>query len=95
LSCDSDNKGTGAFEQEGDGGHLPEDIGPESVEDPWLFKDFDVFFDGTVGALRSGSQFFDGGVPLGTSWNFIDQAGIFVDGHVLGKAGSIENMGAC
>ena len=94
LIGDLDNKCTYALEEQGDAGHLPEDIGPEPVEDAWFFKDFDVFLDSAVGTLRSGSHFLDGVVTYRPSRNFIDQTRIFLDRHVLCKTGSIENMRA-
>ena len=71
---------------------MSQDVGPESLNDPWFFEDFDIFLDGAVCALRIGAHIFDGVVALRTPGDFIDQARMVFDRHVFGETVSIVNM---
>ena len=54
VSC-SDNKIECSFKEHDGGGDLSQDIGSEAIDDTGLFDNFEVFFQGTVGAFGSGS----------------------------------------
>jgi hypothetical protein len=68
---DFDDKGEGPFEQEGNGGHLCEDIGSWAIKDSGFVEDFKVFLHSAVGSFRSGPHFLEGIVTFGSSGDFI------------------------
>ena len=48
LIRDLDNKCACTFEQQRDPGHLPQNVGAETVNNPWFLEDFEISLDGTV-----------------------------------------------
>ena len=69
---DSGDKGEGAFEQEGNGGHLCEDIGSWAIKDSGFVEDFKVFLHSAVGSFGSWPHLFKGIVTFGSSGDFIN-----------------------
>ena len=89
---DSDDKREGSFKEEDDGSHLSQDGGSVASHNSGVSKDFEVVFNGAVGAFGGGAEFFDGAIECGAARDVIDKARMVFKGDMMNISSLVVDM---
>ena len=57
-----------------------------------MSKDFEVVFNGAVGAFGGGAEFFDGAIEFGAARDLVDKARMVFKGHMVNISSLVVDM---